>query len=645
MWAIKRVPAIALCVLFCLTVMAQDLPRNASGRTGASQDVTIIIEQQQVRFIAQKAGEEMRLQVFDQTGELVFDSGAVQAAEVNWPLQAASGEMLKSGLYAYTLSLRETGAAEARPRRGHLIVDRAKDRDGADKLWVTSQNENAVGAELTVARDEAATVAGAAISNGQNGGDNGGDQRTMGRHGAVTALEPTGRKVDAETTSQTKSGKAVTDGGAGATGTIGQIAKFTSTTDVGNSVISEVGGNVGIGTAPSSGIKLEVNGTTLISPAGTTGVIQFGNPASETGISILGSNRADVRFDGSTLKLVAGPLGGPPPAERGMVINTLGNIGMGTVNPESKLDVFGTTLLRPGGSGGIIQFGNPASETGMSIVGASNRADVRFDGSTLKLVAGPVGGPPPAERGMVINTLGNVGVGTNSPASKLHVESSGPAEMTIRSTDERAILTLDNGLSRPIHYVWTLESGVGGTFTSLFGIYNRNVGKAGLTIDGNLLVSVKAVQITGGADFAENFDVRAEKLRGSSTGAAGIQPGMVVAIDPINPGRLSLSRRAYDRRVAGIISGAGGVKPGMTMGQEQTLAEGKYPVALSGRVYVWVDAARGAIHPGDLLTTSATPGYAMRAGSSVKAHGAIIGKAMTGLKGGRGLVLVLVTLQ
>jgi hypothetical protein len=217
--------------------------------------------------------------------------------------------------------------------------------------------------------------------------------------------------------------------------------------------------------------------------------------------------------------------------------------------------------------------------------------------------------------------------------------------MTIRSIDERAVLTLDNGLSRPLHYVWTLESGFGGTFTSLFGIYNRNVGKPGLTIDGNLLVSVKAVQITGGADFAENFDVRAEKPTESSTGASEIQPGMVVAIDTINPGKLSLSRRAYDRRVAGIISGAGGVKPGMTMGQEQTLADGKYPVALSGRVYVWVDAARGAIHPGDLLTTSATPGHAMRAGSSVKAHGAIIGKAMTGLKGGKGLVLVLVTLQ
>jgi hypothetical protein len=35
----------------------------------------------------------------------------------------------------------------------------------------------------------------------------------------------------------------------------------------------------------------------------------------------------------------------------------------------------------------------------------------------------------------------------------------------------------------------------------------------------------------------------------------------------------------------------------------------------------------------------------MKAGDAVKAQGAIIGKAMTGLKSGKGLVLVLVTLQ
>jgi hypothetical protein len=68
-------------------------------------------------------------------------------------------------------------------------------------------------------------------------------------------------------------------------------------------------------------------------------------------------------------------------------------------------------------------------------------------------------------------------------------------------------------------------------------------------------------------------------------------------------------------------------------------------VALTGRVYVMADATNGAITPGDLLTTSATPGHAMKVSDHVKAQGAILGKAMTSLKEGKGMVLVLVTLQ
>ncbi len=118
-----------------------------------------------------------------------------------------------------------------------------------------------------------------------------------------------------------------------------------------------------------------------------------------------------------------------------------------------------------------------------------------------------------------------------------------------------------------------------------------------------------------------------------------------MAIDPANPGKLVVSRQAYDRRVAGIISGAGGVKAGLILKQENTLADGQRPVALSGRVYCWADARHGAIKPGDLLTTADTPGYAMKATNHRRAQGAIIGKAVTGLKEGKGLVLVLVTLQ
>jgi hypothetical protein len=46
-----------------------------------------------------------------------------------------------------------------------------------------------------------------------------------------------------------------------------------------------------------------------------------------------------------------------------------------------------------------------------------------------------------------------------------------------------------------------------------------------------------------------------------------------------------------------------------------------------------------------LLTTSDTPGHGMKATDSSHASGAIIGKAMTSLARGKGLVLVLVSLQ
>jgi hypothetical protein len=73
--------------------------------------------------------------------------------------------------------------------------------------------------------------------------------------------------------------------------------------------------------------------------------------------------------------------------------------------------------------------------------------------------------------------------------------------------------------------------------------------------------------------------------------------------------------------------------------------EGGQNVALSGRVYVLADASSDEITPGDLLTTSGTPGHAMKASDQTRAQGAILGKAMSGLREAKGLVLVLVTLQ
>ncbi|MEM1056304.1 MAG: hypothetical protein AAGI52_12330 [Bacteroidota bacterium] len=149
-------------------------------------------------------------------------------------------------------------------------------------------------------------------------------------------------------------------------------------------------------------------------------------------------------------------------------------------------------------------------------------------------------------------------------------------------------------------------------------------------------ISTQALELKGGSDIAEPFDIADSPV---------LMPGMVVAIDAEAPGALRVADTEYDRTVAGIVSGAGGIQPGLTLRQEGTIADGQHPVALTGRVYAYADASNGSIQPGDLLTTSNTPGHAMRATDADRAQGAILGKAMTPLEEGTGLVLVLVSLQ
>ncbi|MEM1268835.1 MAG: hypothetical protein AAGI08_02195 [Bacteroidota bacterium] len=167
-------------------------------------------------------------------------------------------------------------------------------------------------------------------------------------------------------------------------------------------------------------------------------------------------------------------------------------------------------------------------------------------------------------------------------------------------------------------------------------MYDLN-GDSSIEIDGSFngigRVTTGEVEVTGGSDFAELFDV---------SGTAAPQPGYIVSIDPAEPGQLLVASEAYDRKVAGVVSGAGGVRPGLVMGQDGSLADGETPVALTGRVYVWASTENGPIQPGDLLTSSSTPGHAMRATDPARAFGATIGKAMSGLDAGEGLVLLLV---
>ena len=119
-------------------------------------------------------------------------------------------------------------------------------------------------------------------------------------------------------------------------------------------------------------------------------------------------------------------------------------------------------------------------------------------------------------------------------------------------------------------------------------------------------------------------------------------PGTVLVIDPKTPGELAISTQPYDRKVAGIVAGAKGLGSGVRLGGDQFERD----VALAGRVYCNVIAGDEPIEPGDLLTTSGKPGYAMKVTDHQRAQGAIIGKAMEPLaEGQQGQILVLVMPQ
>jgi hypothetical protein len=170
------------------------------------------------------------------------------------------------------------------------------------------------------------------------------------------------------------------------------------------------------------------------------------------------------------------------------------------------------------------------------------------------------------------------------------------------------------------------------------GVFGKSEGKgpAGF-FEGNAVVTgvltVDGDVILRNADCAEEFEMAVPEPA---------EPGSVMVLT--NAGTLRISYRAYDKRVAGVVSGASNYKPGIIL-DKQNSQNTRQAIALLGKVYCKVDAQFAPVNVGDLLTTSDTPGHAMKATDQHRAFGAVIGKALGNLEGAADLLPILVALQ
>jgi hypothetical protein len=340
----------------------------------------------------------------------------------------------------------------------------------------------------------------------------------------------------------------------------------------------------------------------------------------EGGVGVYGKGEYGGYFDGNVRinqpepTIVLHDTDGGGTKARIVFENTDRLVIQGEDDADEKLGVYSTFSKNRDHDAHIQVFGSATNTWG-------NYIEITHDG-TDGIIGTDVGD-------ILLNPAGNVGIGMTSPEAKLDVR----GDVRIRdSADSKSIRLRTTGGALDLDYF--------GADSMYFSGWASGEQKVMMRMDrGSGKVGVNVLEIWGGSDLSEKFEIR-----GSGEDLLPA-PGMVVSIDPESPGDLMVSTKAYDRRVAGIISGAGGVKPGMLMGQEDSEADGTTPVALTGRVYCRADASKGPIEPGDLLTTSDTPGHAMKVADYTKAQGAILGKAMSPLDEGQGLVLVLVTLQ
>jgi len=395
-------------------------------------------------------------------------------------------------------------------------------------------------------------------------------------------------------------------------------------------------GKVGIGTTTPD-LTLSLSGGPTWTANGWLGCLELPNASAIAWQANPAGQRFGIGHSGGgfyVFRTASDPGATGSAASYDLIVNDAGGVEMsGNVTVGGVMSVSGNGLSVSGAQPGV------ELSAGLAIAGGSDwlMQVTPADGGNLEFNHWTPPGPPNLQGTwgsslMSITPGGQVGIGTSSPGATLDVRGSvnfqGPLTVGDNFTATIGCADLQIG--------WSGRRGSPGRALTDFGttLAINCCGDWATTTVGGGNFSVCSLTIRGGCDLAEPFPTADEHLK----------KGAVMVIDARHPGQLKLSDHAYDTCVAGIISGAQGINPGISLHQEGVMESGQ-DIALSGRVYVQADATFGSIEPGDLLTTSDTPGHAMKVTDRARAQGAVLGKAMSSLAEGKGMVLMLVTLQ
>lgn len=287
----------------------------------------------------------------------------------------------------------------------------------------------------------------------------------------------------------------------------------------------------------------------------------------------------------------------------------------GNVNITNDEDEITVTL---DGKNGNIYLGGNGHDGDVVVRNSQGQDTISLNGSTGNLSLGGNGQDgdihvknPQGQQTIWINgSEGNIYLGNNNQDGDLHVRNASGQDTIVLHGDTGNMVMGGNGQDGDIF----IRNSAGEDTIHVSGE------------DGDIIFK--------NADCAEDFEVRVDH---------DASPGTVMVIT--DGGILEESSYCYDKRVAGVIAGAGDLRPGLILGRSKDGDGKRRPIALIGCTYCKVEADSFAVEIGDLLTTSSLPGYAMKSMDSTRSSGAVIGKALEALQGGKRLIKIMVSLQ